>query len=388
MAKVGEIFSFELKQFRLAYGLNRSEAARLLGVGPTTLTRWEDGKTVPQTATIWRVINAIENQDLRNALDPKAIVQLTSVFSDLARSLNLPQVQSREQRALKLERDLSGTILRAAQTDFRYADSAKAIEPIPFSEDLALFRNQSLDDIRNLLDSLSRSAIEIIPDIEAANINSRYLSRYLRSYSEECRAATPNPRFLQSRGEIIRNALNSQDIVSALNIWDTNSLANFVDTHNELMRRYFGEALVAAREVDTASADEGILAKAPDLIASAIRDLNGHNKRAGVGEGKIDTRIIGILWDVEAEIKDTLELSDKTNDPQQVSAIRRRALLSVKHSGIFIGRLLYRILGFAITNGGNLFGLAQIAEIARPGSIRAVYDVFVAFIPALPKLPF
>jgi transcriptional regulator with XRE-family HTH domain len=378
-------FRHELIELRMAFGLTRQFCAWMLGISASTLRRWEEGPNVPQPASIVRALSRIENLQREPAGFNEAARRLKAVLEDYAQVLKISRFEGSDQKVLRLEKDLSSTILRAAQSDFQYEKSRNTIISVPFVSDLGLFKESALIDIRNLLNSLARQAREILPDLQSANINSTKLAKYFEYYADECQLEIPNPRYLQSRGETIRSSIENPEITLAIGEWDRVGIQGFIDDHNELMRRYFGEALVAAVAVnDTAILDQ-VADEAPQLIADAISALNSVN---AAGKGQFDSKITAILFDLRMEILSFIDQEGRANRPEIALRLRQRALNAVKHSAIFIGRLLYRTLGFVITNGGNISGLAVLLESQAPGSIRVVYDSFVAAIQALPKLPF
>ncbi|WP_372922972.1 helix-turn-helix domain-containing protein [Roseovarius sp.] len=81
MTDFKDFFSFDLKQCRLGHGLSRSDMAWLLGVSASTLRRWEDGQNIPQTATIWRVLNELER--LPETEHAVGVHQLKIIFNEL-----------------------------------------------------------------------------------------------------------------------------------------------------------------------------------------------------------------------------------------------------------------------------------------------------------------
>lgn len=385
MASYEEFFSYDLKQFRLSRGWTRSFVAWLLGVSASTLRRWEDGSNIPQTATIWRVLNQIERNETSVGIG--GFDQLRNVFTNLAKSLELPQTNSDEEKILKLEKTLKNSILRASQTDFRFSSKSRSIEPVPFPDDLALFRNSKAADVADLIASLARAARDMIPDIERANLNSTRLVRHLESYSDECTAPHPNPRYLQHKGSIIKAALLDEQIRGALGDWDEIALNQFVDDHNELMRRYFGEALARAREIEVAEIDEVVVRDAPGLLSDALASISDANRNDADRTGRVDEKAVAIFTDLLRELQDTLEAVERANSPENKERLLKRARVVVKHASVLTGRLLLRITGAVIENGANLGSLGMLLELAHPGSLAFIYNLFARAIPALPPFP-
>lgn len=384
MANFEDFFRHDLKQFRLAHGLSRSDAAWSMGISPSTLRRWEDGSNLPQTASIWRVLQHIDESENTKRIAGIELNELKGVFETLASKMELSSINSNEQKSLKIEKNLSGSVLRAAQTDFRFDEAKRKIVPAQFAADLELFKGLNSSDIRNLLDSLKTSALEVIPDLERANLNSEYLKRHLEKYAEGCASNDPNPRFLQRRGEIIRQAVRSPNISSALNDWDKALLEGFVDDHNELMRRYFGETLERAQEVDAADINPSILDSAAELLTQVISAVNSHEHDAST---HYDSKVAAIIWDVRDDLVDRTAEISKANSPEQRDGLTKQALTTVKHSVLIVGRLILRSMGALVSQGGNLGGLAYLVEMANPGTLRFVYEAFARVMPALPALP-
>ncbi|WP_372921698.1 hypothetical protein, partial [Roseovarius sp.] len=306
----------------------------------------------------------------------------------LGKHLELSQIETEEQKILKIEKALRTSILRASQTDFQFSRNKRSLEPVPFPDDLALFDRAKESDLRDLVSSLARTSKELIPSVQNSNINSVALTNHLEGYSNECQEIRPNPRYLQHKGEIIRRALASNDILNALNDWDKIGLERFVEDHNELMRRYFGEALQKAREVEIAEISPSVADDAADLLADAIKSMHELNRHEEAQAGRIDDKSIAVFFDLKTEIDEILAARERANSPDAIERQNKRALVVAKHSAVLTGRLIFRSFGAVISNGGNLGGLAFVYETASPGSLRAVYEVFERAIPALPSLPF
>jgi DNA-binding XRE family transcriptional regulator len=52
----------EIKAYRLMHGLSRKKMAWRLGIDPTTVARWENGKAVPSKKPAHRLNEMIEHQ--------------------------------------------------------------------------------------------------------------------------------------------------------------------------------------------------------------------------------------------------------------------------------------------------------------------------------------
>lgn len=371
----------------MAFGLSRAETASMMRVSPSTLASWENGKTTPQTATVWRVISELsEIPDIR-LWEEDANKEFLRIFRGLAEALEMADANPKEQKTILLERDLSDSVLRAAQMDFRFSEKKKSVEPVPFLRDMELFAGATKLDISNLLDSLARTALELLPDLNNANINDSYLSRHLQLYSEECEKEVPNPRFLQRRGAIIRKLSSDPIIAEALNSWDRQLIEGFVDDHNELMRRYFGTALDAARTFEKIKPEETVLKGVEDKFAEIIGVLSIEDS-SSIIVSPFAPEIKAIFWDLKEETSILIRDAENANSYEAKRNITKRALSAVTHSALLLGRLIYRTLGAVLSHGGNLGGLAAIIELSAPGSLRAAYQFFQNHLSTLPSPPF
>lgn len=380
-------FSFELRQFRIASALSRAAYASILGVSPSTLREWEDGTARPRTYKLWEVYDRLKifvDQDKSRGLDAD---YLLGIFDELIDKLKLANVNDKEISLRDIEKKLTKTILKAAQTDFGLSRDKKLIVPIPFTEDLELFRSNRILDIEQLLQAIVANINDTIPHVQKANLNEIRLLEAFEIYRSEAERDFPNPRILHRKGEIIRRQIQDSDIRQALSSWDTAALDGFVADHQELMRLYFGEALLSAQEVEQAAISDSVIEKADTLARQAVEAAERVSYGLPEQDVRVDARIPAILTEIRHEIRDYEFSRRSANTPVARNQAENRIKTSIKHIGIFIGRFILRAasLGYKTLAGGA--GLLSAIEVLAPGSFRGVYEAIRLAFPALPPLP-
>lgn len=380
-------FSFELRQFRISSALSRAAFASILGISPSTLREWEDGTARPRTYKLWEVYDRLKifvDQDKSRGLEAD---YLLSIFDELIENLKLANIDEREQKFREVDKKLTRTILKAAQTDFGLSKDRRLIVPIPFTEDLELFRSNRILDIEQLLQAIVANINDTIPHIQKANFNEVRLLEAFSIYRTEAERDFPNPRILHRKGEIIRRQVQDSEIRQAVSSWDVHALDGFVSDHQELMRLYFGEALLSAQEVEQASISDSVIDQAGTLASQAIAATE--SIASGVAENglRVDPRIPAILKEIDYEIDDYLNARRSANTPAVRVQAENRIKNSVKHIGIFIGRFILRSITIGYKIATNATAILAAIETFSPGSFRAIYETIRIAFPALPPLP-
>jgi transcriptional regulator with XRE-family HTH domain len=335
------LFSHELRQYRIDNALTRTDAAALLNVSPSTLRRWEDNRATPQSATLWNILARLNSPVVQRFRSYGDVAQLKDIIERYARSLDLSPVESYRNKLSRIERTLSGSILRASQTDFIFDDASKALKPVPFVQDLDLFRSAREISVRQLLHDAYHSADELIPKLDGINLEQRYLADALRVYSAQCREDTPNPRILERKGTLIRFVLSSEDISHAVNRFLYKELEQFVDVHNELMRGYFGSALNELRAVSSDSVKDEAAEIAPQQLVSALAELARFVNPEAKAAGRVHPETVAILDDVRSEVDELVSAYHSSNDPSQRALRLARVKVASMHGALFIGRCLH-----------------------------------------------
>lgn len=384
---VSDRFPRDLREFRLNYGLNRSAVARMLGVGPSTLARWENASSLPQSASVWKMLSQINRISDSGELPKEVLKEAHHIISALAARLKLSDGISDQERLHKIERTLSVSVLKAAQTDFRLNEENRSVEPVPFTDDLALFQNQRLYDVKDLLESLSRQCIDLSNQLDAVNVNSSFLKSNLIAYQTEASALRPNPRWLYRKGELIDLALHNSDFHNAASAQLFGSFEMLLGDHNELMRRYFGDALLAVRQARDVRVKDDDLELALPLFDEASDALKRIESTATISEIKLSSRVRGILDEVREEISQLAEAWRRINDPNIRQTIAARRAMSSTHAALYIGRLIFRVMGVVIQNAANVSTVALLLEAAAPGSLARVYQDLIPIFSSLPALP-
>ncbi|KIC43344.1 hypothetical protein RA27_08720 [Ruegeria sp. ANG-R] len=383
-------FSHELREFRQAAGLTRKDMAQILAISDYTVRSWENGKANPQSKTLWGILDHLASPDLGRLARGIDIDRLRSIIEDYARSLQLSPVESDQSKLLSIERTLSGSVLKAAQTDFRYDGDTRALVTAPFYSDLALFEAADGAAVKGLLDDAIDAAETIVSKLEDVNIEQRYLSDTLKDYARQCKEAIPNPRILERKGGLTRYVYASEDISNSVNPFLLKEIEQFLDIHNELMRGLFGEALSAARQISSEKVSDDVLDVASSPFDDAVAQLERIRadwRKFGAGSASIDPNVVAIVSDVGKEVTELELAASQANDPNTRSMRVARLKVAAFHGALLIGRLLLRTTGAILTHGSNVAAIAGIVEIASPGSIRAAYELLRSVIPDLPPLP-
>ena len=365
--------------------MSRAKLAALLNVSPLTLTKWESGKSQVRTYKLWEIYDRLEVLSERDQSN-EVVNQLIGIFDELIGGLRLANVEKNELRVREISKKLSKTILKAAQTDFALGADRRTLVPVPFTEDLELFRNTRLVDIEQLLQSIVANIQDTLPHLENANINSERLRENLLTYVEEANRDTPNPRILHRKGEIIRRNINDSETRGALSGWDTSALDGFVDDHQELMRLYFGEALMRSQEVERASISDRVVPEAVGLVRAAIQKVEEFSENSAKNELYVDPRIPAILAEMEHEVRDYEAAWRSSNSPTAKSDAAGRIKTSIKHVGIFLGRLVLRVSGLGARAAVGATQVLASIEVLLPGSFKVIYETIRLSFPALPPL--
>lgn len=296
-------------------------------------------------------------------------------------------MESYRTKLVRIERTLSGSILRASQTDFRFDPLTEQLQPEPFVEDLELFHNAQDMGIRQLIENASTSADEIIPKLDGANIEQRYFADALRIYSQQCKRIEPNPRVLERKGSLVRFVLNSEGVDQTVHKFLLKEIEQFVEIHNELMRGYFGHALSEIRAVQFDKVRDNIIDVSPDALADASKDLLKYVGEPNVDGGKVSEEAHAILADVHSEVDELSRSVDQTNDPSLKALRLARAKVAAVHGALFVGRIIFRVAGASLEFGSRAATIAMLVELTNPGSLRAAYEILRLSIPDLPALP-
>ena len=220
-------FSVELRDFRQGAGLSRKDAAQLLGVSDYTVRSWENGRSNPQTATLWAVLDRLSNPVQVRAFRHINIEPLRALVEEYAKSLDLSPVDSLQNRLLKIERTLSRTVLKAAQTDFEVDSDKRILRAVPFFGDLDLFEAANQGRVREILEDAVDAAQSISRQLEGVNLEQRYFKKAFETYAIQCSADYPNPRILERNGGMIRFVFSSENIESSVNGYLLKELVNF-----------------------------------------------------------------------------------------------------------------------------------------------------------------
>lgn len=383
--KAYDHFSFELRQFRLANDISRAAFASILGISASTLKQWEDGTTQARTYKLWEVydrLKVFEFQDKNSAFETG---HLMAVFEELIDNLKLANINDRQIETSEIQKKLTKTILKAAQTDFGLSSDRSLIVPVPFTEDLELFRQNRILDIEQLLQSIVSNIGDTLPHIEKSNLNSQRLIETFFVYVEEANRDIPNPRILHRKGEILRRQILNGDVRSALSDWDIAALEGFVDDHQELMKLYFGEALLNSQEVERANINRNIVDRAAHLARKATQAFEELNQPQ-TSKIRVDARVSAILHEIAREVSDYEVGLREANTPSAQRDAEQKILTSVKHIAIYIGRFLLRAASFTRQAGLDTVTAAASLEVLSPGAIKDVYEAIRVSFPSLPPL--
>lgn len=372
----------------MGHDLTRSEVSRLLSIGPSTLARWENSQATPQTAIIWKILRELENE-AANVSSAPYVHELKGIIEDYARHSGLQADDAQQAQLRIVERSLSQSVLKAATTDFRLNSQTNQVEPTVFSSDLELFKHQNNQDLNDLLQSLSRQAKEISDDVTSVNSNTQLLERALDNYFLEAAKNRPNPRWLLAKGDQIKATSREPDFLNAVSSGITASIEIFIEQHDDLMRMYFGQAVIDARSVDISSINDVDVDKAKDILAEAS-DLFGKLASKAPTEKEIglapSTKVI--FDDLRSDADQLQDALRRTNDPSTERTITIRLLHSVMHGALYVGRLVFRILGVVIERGSQVGGIGAAVELATPGSLSVLYMRLAEVFSNLPTLPF
>lgn len=380
-------FSHELREFRQAAGLTRKDMAQILSVSDYTIRSWENGTSNPQSKTLWGVLDHLTSPDIVRIARGIDVEKLRGIIEDYARSLQLSPVENDRSKLLRIERTLSNSVLKAAQTDFRFEGNRKLLVTAPFYADLALFEAADGAAVKGLLEDAADASDAVVKKLENVNIEQRYLSETLRDYAEQCKRGIPNPRILERKGSLVRFVYAREDISDSVNPYLLKEIEQFLDIHNELMRGLFGEALSAARLISSEKVSDKILEVASSPFRDALNQLEEIRRDwKSSNAASVDSSVSDIVSDVGKEVED-LELAvSQANDPNTRAMRLARLKVAAFHGALLLGRLLLRTTGAMLTHGANVAAIAGIVEIVAPGSIRFAYDTLRSVIADLPPV--
>jgi hypothetical protein len=334
------------------------------------------------------MLRELENKtaDVSSATYVKELKEIIELY---ARQSGLHAEDSQQAQLRLVERSLSQSVLKAATTDFRLNSQSNQFEPTVFSADLELFRHQNSQDLFDLLQSLSRQAAEIIQDVSSVNANTQLLSRSLNSYLEESNKNRPNPRWLLAKGDQIKASAREPDFLNAASAGLSATIEIFIQQHDDLMRMYFGQAVIEARNVDVSSISgsnveeaKRILADTSELFSQLVANAPTENE---IGLAPSTKVIFDELRSDTDQLEDALR---RTNDPGVERTLTLRLLHSVLHGALYVGRLVFRILGVVIERGSQIGAIGAAVELATPGSLSALYLRLTQVFANLPMLPF
>lgn len=136
-------FSHDLRDFRLESGLSRKLMAQILGVSDYTVRSWENGKQAPQTSTLWDVLGRLSSNDTSRKFGFLNLERLRNIVESYAKSVDLSPDERSQSKLRRIEQTLSGSVLKASQTDFRFDKDEAQLKTIPFHSDLSLFPQQT-----------------------------------------------------------------------------------------------------------------------------------------------------------------------------------------------------------------------------------------------------
>lgn len=383
-------FSVELRDFRQGSGLTRKDMAELLGVSDFTIRSWENGQSNPQSSTLWAVLDRLARPTQPQSFRRVDIAPLRALIEEYARSIDLAPVESVHTKLLQIERTLSRTVLKAAQTDFEFDPNSRILKPIPFYTDLELFHAADGIRIQQMLENAADSAEEISLHLSGANIDQRYIKEALDKYALQCRLKIPNPRILERKGSFIRYIFASEGIDQAVNALVVKELSQFLEIHDEIMRGLFGQVLVAIQDVKSERVSESGVLDTPQEFLNAAREISALSSTElddGTLSPGVDPQIAAIVADIGAEADELAQSVKNTNDPS-IRKIRLARLKSTAlHGALLLGRLILRVSGAALTHAAHVATILAVIEIAKPGAVVTAYNMLRALMPDLPPLP-
>lgn len=383
-------FSVELRDYRVGSGLTRKDMAQLLGVSDFTVRSWENGRSRPQSSTLWQILDTLSRPIQLQAFRRVDIGPLRTLIEDYARSIDLSPVESVHTKLLRIERTLSRTVLKAAQTDFSYEAKDGVLRAVPFYSDLELFQAASNANVRQMIENAADSAEEISERLDGANIEQRYFRSAFVKYAKQCRNEIPNPRILERKGALIRHVFSSESIEHAVNSFVMKEISQFLDIHDELMRGLFGQVLVSLREVTPERVSDNRIFDTPREFLDAahkIEELASSVDTDGSLSPGVDPEVAAIVSDIGLEADELAAGVRNANDPSVRQLRLARLKSTIFHGALLLGRLILRVGGAALSSLGSAASLLSIAEIAQPGTVVSAYQMLRTVIPELPPLP-
>lgn len=385
-----ETFAVELRDFRQGSGLTRKDMADLLGVSDFTVRSWENGQSNPQSSTLWSVLERLARANHSQPFRRVDVAPLRSLIEAYARSVDLSPVESVHTKLLRIERTLSRTVLKAAQTDFEFDANSGVLRAVPFFNDLELFQAANGLHVRQMLENAADAAQEISTHLNGANLEQRYLKEALVKYAVQCEQALPNPRTMERKGSYIRFIFSSEDIGQSLNAYIVKEISQFLDIHDELMRGLFGQALASIREVRSDRVSESRVLETPREFQDAAKDISALSsamRSDGTMSPGVDPEVAAIVADIGAEAEELARGVQSANDPSVRKLRLARLQSTVFHGALLLGRLLLRVSGVALTSAASAASILSVLEIAKPGSVVAAYNMLRSLIPDLPLIP-
>jgi transcriptional regulator with XRE-family HTH domain len=385
-----ETFSVELRDFRQGSGLTRKDMAELLGVSDYTVRSWENGRSNPQSSTLWAVLDRLSRPSQPQAFRRVDISPLKNLIEEYARSVDLSPIESVHTKLLRIERTLSRTVLKAAQTDFSFDSTSGILRPIPFYADLDLFHAANANSIRQMLENASDSAEEISERLEGANLEQRYFRAAFTKYAIQCKSSTPNPRILERKGALIRHVFTNEHLEQSVNSYVVKEISQFLEIHDELMRGIFGHALSALREIRPERVSDSRVLDTPAEFLEAAREIDSHSSSEnadGSFSPGVHPDVVAIVADIGSEADELATAIRNTNDPSVRQLRLARLKSTVFHGALLLGRLILRAGGATLSTVGSIASILGLAEIANPGTVVSVYQMLRTVIPELPQLP-
>lgn len=385
-----ETFSVELRDFRQGSGLTRKDMAELLGVSDFTVRSWENGKSNPQSSTLWAVLDRLSRPTQPQSFRRVDIAPLRALIEEYARSVDLSPVESVHTKLLRIERTLSRTVLKAAQTDFSFDSASGVLRAIPFFADLELFQAANSRNVRQMLENAADSAEEISERLDGANLEQRYFRSAFVKYAAQCRSEIPNPRILERKGGLVRHVFSNENIEQSVNPYVMKEISQFLDLHDELMRGLFGQVLSAIRDIRPDRVSDNRVLETPKEFLDAAREitnLESKEKPDGTRLPGVHPEVAAIVADIGAEADELATGVRNSNDPSVRQLRLARLKSTVFHGALLLGRLILRVSGATLSHVGSMASLLGIMEIAKPGTVMAAYQMLRTIIPELPPIP-
>lgn len=365
----------------LATTLSKKDWAKRFGVSYGTLRNWETGNTYPNKQHRKIVLNSCQ--------------EYVGIIEDRVREFTNASGSTPRIDSSRAEEDLSKSILRASPVDFIFDSKRERISATPFKEDTSQFDDPKLakrrDELKSALSSQAKFILSSLED--GANTNVDGLRRILTAYASHCdQNEEINPRLLNMWGSTVKSQITDESVQSALGNWTVSAVDQFVDSHTELMRVFYQEAMAAAQELQKTPINEDEPAPTPDQIEKVANQLE--NLKQGDDEPVFDRSVISSIIDLKDDISRIDEALQWTHDKQRREKLRAARVQAVKNSVVTIGRLLiFSALFASIPTAtptdavGFVGGLFAIIDSLAPGTIRHFYEQSRKYLPFLPEFP-